>query len=182
MEAPPRQADHPHAWEHCAGDPRGGGFPWAEDGAGLNRACPQPRGEMRQRYISSPHFAAPPSPNPPQMVKLKQRQNEEPLALAGAEPHLLSRGGSLAGQLGQGQAVLHSGRGSTGERGSTGRQDRTPVGAEPLQAGCFFQEVPECPSLRREPVGWGRGGLPLALSYEHPGSNWRIGEIYFGSG
>lgn len=86
-------------------------------------------------------------PSPPQMVKLKQRQNEEPLALAGAEPPPLSLGRSPAGQLGQGQAVLQSGRGSIAEGRNTGHQGRTPVGAAPLHAGCFFQEVPNAPHI-----------------------------------
>lgn len=64
MEAPPRQADHPHALGHRAGNPRVGCLPWAEDGAGLNMAYTPPRGETRERYISSLHFATPPTPQP----------------------------------------------------------------------------------------------------------------------
>lgn len=63
VEAPPRQADHPHAREHHAEGPRGG-VPLGLRTV-LDRTQPVPaKGEMRKRYTSSPHFAAPPTPQP----------------------------------------------------------------------------------------------------------------------
>lgn len=54
----------PVPWNTVQGTLGVGCFPWAEDGAGLNTACTQPRGETRERYIASLHFVTPPTPQP----------------------------------------------------------------------------------------------------------------------
>lgn len=54
-------------------------------------------------------------PTHPRWLSQSRKQNEEPLAFAGAKPPLLSLGRSPAGQLGQGQAVVQSRAGGTEE-------------------------------------------------------------------
>lgn len=153
----------------------------------MNTTYAWPRGRQGKKEYGNSVFLLPFLPlllplHPPQMVKLKRKQNQEPLALPGAEPPLLSLGRSPAGQLGQGQASSSVGLGTLKRRGHPD-----------LEAGPLWPQFPstlagssgrgQVSLIRREAAGLGGGKRPFfGPAHLHPSSNQGVREKHFGSG